>query len=712
MKKIFAILILIFSVSTSLMAEEGMWLLDQIKDLNLKEKGLKINVKDIYNPDGISLTQAIVNLGGASAELVSPDGLLLTNHHVAFGAVQRASIKGDDYITKGFYAKNREEEIPAFGSTARVIKEIRDVTSEVLDAAKGISDPVQRQRAIRNKIQNMTDAIEKGHEDITARIAEMYEGMQYILFVQQNFQDVRLVYVPPQSIGNYGADIDNWMWPRHTGDFSFMRVYMAPDGSGRKYNKENIPYKPQIWLKVAKEHQKDGDFTFIMGYPGRTSRYKTSSAVDYSLNYYYPESIKNYHELIHLLEEKGSEGPIISRKVAGFLKGLNNTMKNYQGNVDGMKAPGFLAKKQAMEKELQKFIEAEKTLKKEYGNVLTDIGALYKDQIQTRERDEILSAFRRMAGTLPRMANQIVYNAYQRSLPEDERDPRFSEQDIERSLERLRFSYMSYDESVDKAVFKRILQKAEALPADLKINGLEKILTDPNSIDAYLDNAYSKTVLADMDQVKELYTKQLDEIKKMDDPLIQLAIDLYPEFEKQRDENEKRDAVLSELTKKYIEVLSKWKKQPLYPDANGTIRFTYGNVMGYSPRDAVYYKPFTTLTGVIEKDTGEFPFDVPEKLKELYAAKDYGKWKDPVLGDVPVAFLHQCDITGGNSGSPAMNAKGELIGIAFDGNYEALTGDWEFNPEIQRTISVDIWYVLFITQKFAGAEYILKEMGL
>ena len=712
MKKLVLLVMLLTLSLRQGFAEEGMWLLTQIDKLDLKKQGLKIKVSDIYNPDGISLTQAIVNLGGASAELVSPEGLLLTNHHVAFGGVQRASINADDYITKGFFAPTRKDEIPAPGYIARVLLEMKDVTEEVVSALQGMEDPVQRKRAVRAKIKSMTDAIEGDREDITARIAEMFEGQQYILYVQQSFEDVRLVYVPPLSIGKYGGDIDNWMWPRHTGDFAFLRVYMAPDGKGRKYNEENIPYKPKKWLKVAKEPLKEGDLTFIMGFPGRTNRYRTSYAVDYSLNHFYPRSIENFKEMIDLLESKAQEDPIVARKVAGFLSGLNNAMKNYQGNLDGMQALNFLEKKQVMEQELQAFINADRDLKARYGTVLEAIADIYRQQVENRENDEILSAFGRMSGTLPGIANQIAFNAQQRSLPEDEREPGFSESDIERGLQRLHFTFMSFDEGVDKALLNRTLHKAKRMGDALHLESLKTVAQGDRCIKEIIDEMYSNTRLTDLDYVKEMYRASLDDLKSIDDPLIAFALKLYPDLQAKRKTDEKREALLSELSRRYIEMLQNWKKTELYPDANGTIRFTYGKVSGYEPRDAVYYQPFTTLGGVIEKHTGEEPFDAPQKLHELHKQRDYGKWADPQLGGVPVAFIHECDITGGNSGSPVMNARGELIGIAFDGNYEALTGDWEFIPDLQRTISVDIRYVLFVTEKFAGADYILKEMGI
>ncbi|MBN2424873.1 MAG: S46 family peptidase [Calditrichaceae bacterium] len=709
MKKVFWIIILLVYIS---FAEEGMWMMNQLASLGLKEKGLKINIKEIYDESRPSIVNTIVNLGGATAELVSPDGLLLTNHHVAFGAVQRASTQGIDYITNGFLAKSKEEEIPAPGYIARIIQRIEDVTDQVLADIDPAVDPVEKEKAIEKKIKQLTDQIEGDRDNIEARIAGMYEGNQYVLFVYDVFEDVRMVYVPPQSIGNYGGDIDNWMWPRHTGDFSFLRVYTAPDGKGSKYSKDNMPYRPKRWLKIASDPLKDGDFTFILGYPGLTTRYRTSASVDYYQNYFYPNSIKNFSELISLLEEKGKESQVLSAKVAGLLSGLNNAMKNYQGNLDGMNATGFLQKKKEYEAELVKYINSKPELKKKYGNVLGDIVKIYEKINSKRDYDYALGQFNRLAGTLNRIANNIYYVAKEREKPDSERDPGFSEKDIQQAVSRLKYTYMSYDEGVDKALFKRALNMALSLPEDQTVVELKEFMNQYESVDAFLNAAYTNTRLTNIDSTAALYSKPSAMFNTLNEPLIRLAAVLYPLFEKNRKSDEQINARLKKLRKDYIAMLTAWKGSHIYPDANGTIRLTFGEVAGYKPRDAVEYKPFTTLTGVIEKDTGKEPFNLDPALRTLYNKKDYERWICQALGDVPVAFTHKCDITGGNSGSPVMNAKGELVGIAFDGNYEALTCDWQYDDDLQRTISVDIRYVLFITEKFAGAQYLLDEMGI
>ena len=711
MRKLAIVTSLLLSVAA--FAEEGMWLLTQLDQLNLHEKGLELTLEEIYHPKKPSIIDAIVWLGGCSASFVSPDGLLLTNHHCAFGALQRASTEEIDYIKKGFLAKDRSEEIEAKGVTASVLIEMKDVTNKVLKAAKGIDDPVERDKKITAKITKMTEKIEGNKEDIRARIVSMYKGKQYILFVNKRYQDVRIVYAPPKSIGKYGGDIDNWMWPRHTGDFTYLRVYMAPDGTGAKYSPDNVPVKPKNYLRIATEPLKDGDFTFIIGFPGNTNRWRTSNSVGWNLKNNYPNSINNFKEMLDLMDELTKDSEEGKIKVASMNAGLNNAMKNYQGNLDGMTKTNFLQKKIDFEKELIKFINSDPKLKKEYGDVLDHIVALYDKLKETKEKDDILQMFGFGAGTLASLANQIYGVAKERAKPEEERDPDFTEKDVERTVERLHLRYYSYYEPVDKAMLIRVLKKADALSEGSRIKGLESILSDQTkSIEEFVEEAYSKTKLNDVEYAKSLFDKSAKDLDASDDPLIKLAAMLYDENEALEDRNEEFNANIIALRKEYLNALYARKGAGLYPDANGTMRFTYGHVAGYKPADAVWYFPFTTLKGVIEKNTGKEPFDMPAKLSELHEKRDFGKWMDPELKDVPVAFTHRCDITGGNSGSAVMNSKGELIGLAFDGNYEAMTSDWQYDYDMQRTISVDIRYVMFITEKFAGAEHLLKEMGV
>ncbi|HLP59378.1 MAG TPA: S46 family peptidase [Candidatus Deferrimicrobium sp.] len=715
MRKVFISLIIILCVSPFVFAEEGMWLLSQVKNLELEKKGFEITPADIYTPGKPGIAQAIVNLGGGTGGLVSPNGLMLTNHHVAFGAVQRASTQGTDYISNGFLAQTLAEEIEAPGYSARIIEEIKDITPEFARYEK-IKDVVERDKAIDLKIKAITENLEKGKKDISAEVGKMYNGKQFILFIYKRYDDVRVVYVPPESIGNYGGEIDNWMWPRHTGDFSFMRIYMAPNGSGRAFNKENVPYKSKYWLKIAQDGLKNGDQTFVMGYPGRTTRYRTSDDVDDSLNHVYPLRIKYFKEIIDMLDIFAKDSQVAGAKVAGMSKGLNNSMKNYQGNVDGMKRTNFVRQKIDFENQFMAFLKTDEKLYKKYGRVLEKIKDHYDSLAKYQALDDVLRmVISRVSlnGLALSTAQKAYYTAMERSKPVHLQDPNFSEKDITRWVERLQFSYMSLYEPADKALLKKWLKWADQLPVELRLKGLDEILkTSGKTIDQWVDEAYEKSKMTDVTFAKSLFNKKVKELEALNDPFVDLAKKLYPDEEAFRERDRKNAAVLEELRKEYINALYAWKGSNLYPDANGTIRFSYGGVEGYSPRDAVYYEPFTTIKGMLEKDTGQKPFDMPEVLKDLYAKKDFGRWIHPGMDDISIAFTHTVDSTGGNSGSPVMNTKGEMVGILFDGNYEAMTCDWQYDSNIQRTISADIRFVMFITEKFAKAHAILKEMGL
>lgn len=713
MKYKFLILFCLFLFSLSLYAEEGMWLLTQLELLQLQKKGLKIDLKTIYDPEKPCIVDAIVLLGGGTSEFVSKDGLMLTNHHVAFGSVQRASTEGTDYITDGFLANSMDEEIQAPGLTAQIIKEMRDVTDEILAVVKDITDPIEKDKAINTKIQQMTDELEEDRDDVNAQIASMYNGKQYVLFVYQRFEDVRIVYIPPESIGNYGGDIDNWMWPRHTGDFSFMRVYMSPDGKGVKYSKDNIPYKPKYWLKISKDHLQDGDLTFTLGYPGYTTRYRTSNSVRWNLTYNYPEIVQRFQEIIDLLNEVTKDDPEGQIKIASLNRRLNNTMKNFQGKIEGMTKTNFLDKKIAFEKELMTYINSKPELKTKYGHILIDIENEYKKLKQNKLEEDFIQRLQSLSGTILETATNIYGFAREREKPADERDPNFSEKDVERIAERLHFQYMSYHEPADKALFIKALKDASVLDTAHQITCIDKIIRkNKRPIEQFVEQAYQNTKLKNVEYTKSLFKKTSEELEKLDDPFISLVKDCYDLSDRVNDRYEKFGAAITELRKQYIDALYAWKGKSIYPDANRTIRFSYGPIAGYKPADAVWYEPFTTLKGVIDKNTGEEPFNMPIELEKLYQNKDYGQWMDPVLKDIPVAFTHIVDQTGGSSGSPVINAKGELIGISFDGNYEAMTSDWQYDNDIQRAISVDIRYVMFITEKLAGADHILKELDV
>jgi hypothetical protein len=713
MKKLFITIFLFFLFVFSINAQEGMWLLNQIDKLDLNKKGLQIDVNQIYTPGKPGLYSAIVQLDGGTASFVSPNGLLVTNHHVAYAALQRVASKDNNYIENGFLARTNSEEVQAQGYQARLMLEMRDVTSEVLESVKSVSDPGERADKINKKITEMSDAITKGKEDMEANIAEMYNGNQYVLFVSKVFKDVRLVYSPPLSIGNYGGETDNWMWPRHTGDFSFMRVYVAPDGTGKEYSTDNVPYKPQVWLKVAGDFIKDGDFTFIIGYPGATTRYRSSNSIGWNQNNNYPFAINNFKEIINLLEDitkNDDEGKI---KVANTIKGLANVMKNYEGKVAGMKKTNFLQKRYEFENEFLNWINSSQEKVSKYGDLIAKEKKEYDIILKTKDRDNVIGIFQGLAGIPVALASQIYQISTQLAKPENERNPGLTEKNINQTIENLPLRFGGYYEPADKALFIRALKMAAQLPGDQRIKGLEYVLGDNSvSIEQFAENAFKNTKLTDVEYAKTLFRKTPSELSALNDPFINMAISLAPENEEVQKAGQKFNANVTFIRKEYMNAIYEWKGTGLYPDANGTIRFTCGPVKGYKPADAVWYSPFTTLKGVIEKNTGVEPFDAPAGLVELSSKNDFGRWMNPELKDVPVAFTHICDITGGNSGSPVMNAKGEIIGIAFDGNYEAMIGDWKFDYDLQRTISVDIHYVLFVTEKFGKAGFILDEMGV
>ncbi len=705
------IMVLLFAFN--LQAEEGMWQLSQLPDLNLEEIGFEISAGDIYSPDKTSISNTIVWLGGCSASFVSADGLVLTNHHCAYGALQRNSAKDSvDYTVEGFLAKDRSEELPAIGQNAYVLNSMSDVTDEILKSVKGIEDLTEKEKTIEQKITDMEKEAENDREDRYCYIATNYNGKQYVKYLFNKYQDVRIVFAPPGAIGNYGGDIDNWMWPRHTGDFTYLRVYQAPDGSGAKYSVDNIPLKPVNYLKIAKTDLKDGDLTFILGYPGRTMRYRSSYSVNWNLNRTYIPLIKRFQSILDIITEMSNADQEARLKLASYDAGLNNTMKNFQGNVDGMQSSNFVENKRAFEAELMTFINSKKKLKKMYGDIMDNIAAQYEIIEKTYDYDQALGNFGGYTiGVLYNLGSDAYDVARERAKPEADRRPEFSEKRVKDSMANLDYVYLRFYEPFDKIMLIQALQQAAKLPEDQRISGLDFVLNDSTEIEDWVENAFAKTGLKDIDYVKDLYNKTAEEIEALNDPLINLAIQLYDAKDRDYQENKIWNAQIMDLRKKYIDALYAWKGQGMYPDANSTIRLTYGKVNGYSPADGIWYKPFTTLSGVVAKETGEDPFNNPQKLLDLAKKKDFGQWIDPELNDVPACFLAECDITGGNSGSAVMNAKGELIGLAFDGNYEAMTSDWLYNTELQRTIAVDIRYVMFITEKFAGADYLMKEMG-
>ncbi len=716
--RILAITAILALAAGTAFAEEGMWQLDRLDKEIMKEMkglGLELSKDQIFEQDGDGIAFAIVDLGGGTGSFVSDRGLILTNHHVAFTALQRASSVESNIMDEGFYADTYEKEVPARGYEASVLISVEDVTEKVLDSAEGL-EGAERYQAIEDVGKELVKEAEEGR-DVECRLSSFYGGMKYKLFTYFTMKDVRIVYAPPSAIGNYGGDIDNWMWPRHGGDFSFFRAYVAPDGSSAEYSEDNVPYRPEVHLAMSTKGIERDDFTMIIGFPGSTMRYRSSYSIAYHQNWMYPTRIKVFGELIDLFQREAEANPSAAIKVASYDQMLNNAMKNYQGMLEGFEKAELLESRKREEKKFTQWLEENEKTKDRYGDVLPTIEELYEEQ-KTYRDEEFVHQFSRFGCQMLRAAGTLVRWSEEKAKDDLERDPGFMERDVPRLKISLRNIQMSFDEKVDKEVLKYFLRMSRDLPENQRFEAFDDLLAgaEGDGLESRIENAvktlYEGTTLDNAEERMKFFEMPAKEIKDSGDTFIQLALNMEDEREDLEKRKKEFGGKISAVRPRLIEAYREWKGTSFYPDANSTIRLTYGTVKGYSPRDAVRYDYITSLSGVVEKHTGEAPFDCPEKILEIHRSGGCRKYMDAYLKDVPVDFLSTCDITGGNSGSPIMNARGEVIGAAFDGNYESISADYLFDPELTRCISVDSRYILFVIDRFSGAKKLLDEMTI
>ncbi|MFP4549129.1 MAG: S46 family peptidase [Fidelibacterota bacterium] len=706
------VFVILMIFSGLLLADEGMWMPHQMEMLDLEKEGLEMDPADLYKPNGTGLMSAVVDLGGGTASFVSDKGLIFTNHHVAYGAIQRSSTPEHNYLENGFLARNLGEEILAPGYTAGVLIKYEEVTKKIHGKLKNDMSPMERYEAIDKAKKALIAEAESKATDRYAEIASMYSGNQYYLFEYKKLKDVRIVYAPPRSLGNYGGEVDNWMWPRHTADFTFLRAYVSPEGVGVEYSEDNVPYEPKIHFKIAEKGVKPGDFTFIMGYPGRTYRNYTAPEVKYDIERM-KESIEERLEFIEFFENASENNEEIEIKYASKIKGLYNGLKNYRGKLEGFEKINLMEKKKAADDNFQEWVNEKRRRKKEYKGIIEKIGSFLEEEYKPfRDKESGLSglASSYYGSALIGKAHLLVRIALEGEKPDEERDSYYQARNLPNIKRRLQFTERSYDKIVDQ---KFAVLRLNNYIAENKGNlpeFLTNLLEEHGSVEAWAKMAYAETKLADTDYGLELFTKSVTELKAEDDPMINLAFAMEKELAELREKSHEIGQQLKDLKMVYKNGLLAMNDNQIAPDANSTIRFTYGPVKGYSPRDAVYYEPITTIKGVAEKHTGEKPFDAPAKFLNLIRTEDYGPYADENLGSVPACFLNVTNVTGGNSGSPTINAKGEVTGIIFDMTYESVTGDYYIVPDMQRVISADIRYVLFVTDKFAEADYLLDEM--
>jgi hypothetical protein len=711
-----AALVTIFALLlTPVLADEGMWQTHQLPVLGEELKGLGLRIDPESLTDLTSWPMnAVISLGGCTASFVSPEGLAVTNHHCAYGSIQHNSTEDDNLLEKGFLAAERKDELPARpGTRIMVTVEVRDVTKQVLAGLSDDLDGAARFQAIEDKRKELVAECEKdeGHR---CRVAGFHGGLEYRLVKRLEIRDVRLVHAPAQGVGNYGGDIDNWMWPRHTGDYSFYRAYVGKDGKPADPDDSNIPYKPEHYLKVATERLREGDFVMVAGYPAGTNRYRLASEVDSSFNWYYPTRKSLLEEWLGIINEQTADRPDAAIKYAGMVAGLNNTIKNYEGLLDGFSKGDLVGEKRRQETRLRAWLGVDKK------SALADLEALVAERQAMRERRMYYQSLVRRA-SLFSAARMLYRLSKEKEKPDMEREPGYQERDLIRIKERLTRIDRTFDPAVDKAFWRTFIINYAAIPKEQHVTafdewfGIMGNLIVESKMDSVLDAMYEKTALGDLENRLAWMEAEPAAFETSEDPFIKLAVKLYPSDMKLEQEGEEAGGRFSLYRPRYMQDLIAFRKsegKPLYPDANGTLRVTYGTVQGYSPKDAVYYTPFTTLTGVLEKDTGERPFDAPPALLKAAREKRFGGYLHQDLGSVAIDFLSNVDTTGGNSGSPTLNGKGELVGLLFDGVFESIIADWAFEPSRSRSIHVDMGYVLWVMDEVDNAHHLLKEMGI
>lgn len=714
-----SLLLFVSLVPVSVLGDEGMFMPDQLNQLPLKklqQRGLKIPITDIFNPNGPSIKDAVVIVDGGTGEFLSPEGLLLTNHHVAFEALVAASDQSKDYASNGYLAKGRGDELPAKGYTVQITQELRDVTADVLSGVTDTMSPAERNAAIATKSRAIQTASAKPEDGITASVQPLNEGLSYYLFTYLELRDVRIVYAPPKNIGFFGGDPDNFEWPRHCGDFTFMRVYVGANGKPADYAATNVPYKPKKFLSISMGGVKENDFVMVMGYPGSTRRYRESYSVAYNQDVFMPLLISILNKQIEVLQGAGRNDRELQIRLQSRIFDIANTVKDFEGSVVALRRFGVVDQRRKDEAAFTRWIGENPERQKKYADVLPSLQTAYDGLLKTQPRDILIQQIAGISDFFA-VAGLISSAAADKEKTQSERNPNLS-MAVLRARAALPEIFAERMPGFDREMLTFLLRKAAELPPEQKIDTIEKRFGNlTGAARARAEEEFARAVtesknLNTADSVSKLFDLTPAQLRQLNEPLLDFAAEFSALNSQIGVRTRAFNAIVGRWRPLLVRGMSEMRGGLQYPDANRTLRFTYGDVKGYIPHDAAIYEAFTNLSGVIEKDIGREPFDAPEKLKQLYRARDFGPYATPDGQNVPVDFLSTTDIIGGNSGSPIMNGRGEQVGIIFDGNYEGLGNDFFFNDAAGRAISVDIRYVLFIADKFGGAGYILKELDI
>ncbi|EHC07796.1 Peptidase S46 [Shewanella baltica OS625] len=699
-------------------ADEGMWQPHQLPAMadELKAKGLEIDAKSISKLTEFPMN-AVISLGGCTASFVSPKGLVVTNHHCAYGAIQYNSTPEKNLLQDGFLAKTFADELPATpGSRVYVTEDVTNVTERVKGGLEGKVGSAFYQ-GVESQEKALVAECEK-EDGYRCQVYSFHGGLEYYLVKQLEIRDVRLVYNPAASVGKYGGDVDNWMWPRHTGDFSFYRAYVSKAGKPADFSSDNVPYEPKSFLKVSAKGVSDGDFVMVAGYPGRTNRYRTANEVQNQFEWAYPEGKLLRERFIEIIKDTAPEGSDERIKYESQIASLANYAKNFTSMIEFYGKSTMLADRKAREAELAAWIAKDSSREAKYGKTLAELDALIAKSKAHQERDMILSYIG--STTMLPTARSLYRLANEKQLPDMQREPGFQERDMTRlkaSMERIDRRYAP---SVDKAVLLDMLKRYAALPEDKRLPALDKAFGidkkfSEAKLSKTLDKMYAKTELGKKDVRLAWMDKSVADFKASKDPFIQFAVAMYDTDMAEEKKEKELDGELMKVRPQYMDAIIAYNLEqgkPVYADANSSLRVTVGHVKGYSPKDGLVAVPFTRLEGIVQKDTGVDPFDAPKKELELIKQKQYGDFYVKAIDSVPVNFLSTLDTTGGNSGSPTLNGRAELVGLLFDGVYESIIGDWAYDDNINRSIQVDSRYMLWVMKYLDHADNLLAEMEI
>ncbi|NPA68203.1 MAG: S46 family peptidase [Chlorobi bacterium] len=718
-RKFISLISIFILLAGTVSAHEGMWIPMLLKKYNIadmQKKGFKLTAEDIYSINHASMKDAVMIFGGGcTAELISDRGLIITNHHCGYSSIQSHSSLEHDYLTNGFWAMSDKEELPNEGLTVTFLVKMEDVTEQILNGVIDEMTEDERKKIIEKHIDELKKEASEGN-DYQIKIKPFFYGNQYFMFTERVFKDIRLVGAPPSAIGKFGGDTDNWMWPRHTGDFSLFRIYADKNNQPAEYSEDNVPYKPIKHFPVSLKGVKKGDFTLVFGYPGRTEEYLTSYAVDMIQNKINPERIKIRQSIIDIMSEDMEKDPAIRIKYASKYARVSNYWKKWIGENNGLKRLNAIEKKREIEKKLTERINANKDFKAKYGHLLPEYKSIYENYtpyklaeeyfFEAVWRSESVKFTSKLAGLL-RKGDDVT------------------EEDINKIKKYARKFFKDYNISTDMKIFKSLINlyyKNAGKDFQPKIfnfvNLLQKFnVNDDIALNLFADAYFGKTFYLNEDKFNDFienytYGSEQDE-KIKNTPAYNFFYDMVNVYyTKIHNNTEKYDNRLDKLNRLYMQALMLTDTNKVfYPDANFTLRVAYGNVDTYEPKDGVEYEYYTTLKGVIEKDNPDiYDYKVPARLKELYEKKDYGPYAEN--GKMHVCFIASNHTTGGNSGSPVINANGELIGVNFDRNWEGTMSDIMYDPEMCRNITLDIRYALFIIDKFAGDTRLIDEMTI